>query len=157
MKGRKVMNEKVMKALRKVMLDENFQKEIFDDDVQSTDKLFELCKKCSDEEFTKKEFEFVLSELFVLVFENSDNLSDISESDLQNVAGGIKMKKVTAASLATLSLMGVIPTGIKDLDFTPKAGAVRIIDTVKYVLGSMGKKDKRKNGHRCNNKLARRS
>ncbi len=142
MKGRKVMNEKVMKALRKVMLDENFQKEIFDDDVQSTDKLFELCKKCSDEEFTKEEFEFVLSELFVLVFENSDNLSDISESDLQNVAGGIKMKKVTAASLATLSLMGVIPTGIKDLDFTPKAGAVRIIDTVKDVWGSMGKKDK---------------
>lgn len=142
MKGSKVMNEKIMRALRKVMLDENFQREIFNSDDRSTDKIFELCKKYSDEEFTKEEFEFVLSEFFVLVFENFDELSNISELDLQSVAGGMKMKKVASVSLAALSLMGAIPTGIKDLDFTPKAGAVGIVNTVKDVWRGMEKNDK---------------
>jgi hypothetical protein len=136
------MNERIMRALKKSISDEVLQEEIFGSDNQSINKLFKLCQKHSDEDFTKEEFEFVLAEFFILAFENYGNLSNVSEFDLQNVAGGVNVKKVTAISLATLSLMGAIPTGIKNLDFTPKASAAGIVGAVKDVWSGVRPEDK---------------
>ncbi|MDR1240340.1 MAG: hypothetical protein LBK29_00445 [Oscillospiraceae bacterium] len=129
------MNEKVMIALRKIISDENLQEEIFGSYNQSIDRLFELCLKYSDEDFTKEEFKFVLSELFVLAFENSGNLSNISEFDLQNVAGGTNLKKVIAIPLVAFSLMGKVPTR-----FAPKADAL-ILNNIARFWGHFDKQE----------------
>lgn len=135
-------------AFSKALADENSQSDllqILESYDLNTDKLFELYQKYSNKSFTKEEFEFALAELFVSAFENLDappNDAEVSESDLENVAGGLNLKKVTAASLASLSLMGAIPTGIKNLDFAPSASAAGVVSTVKSAWGGMAPEDK---------------
>lgn len=142
------MNEKIIEVLKKIISDESFQKEILDSNSQNddiTEKLFQLFQKYSDEKLTKEEFEFVLSECFVSVFENFSDLSNISESDLQNVAGGSDIKKFTAASLATLCLVGAVPApnGMKNLDFAPKASAAEgVVSSLATIVAGLPMSDK---------------
>lgn len=134
------MNNTIIEAIKKVVSDESFEKEILNSDDSNADKIekfFQMCKKYSSEEFTREEFDFVLSEFAVLAFESFGNSPDISELDLENVSGGLNLKKFTAASLATLCLVGAVPgpNGIKNLDFTPKASAADgIIGTAKEYI-----------------------
>ncbi|MCL2311896.1 MAG: AAA family ATPase [Firmicutes bacterium] len=140
------MFEKIIEAIKKNILDENLKEEIFGSYDQNSDKLFNLCKKHSDEDFTKEEFDFTLSQFFVLVFENIfknyDESVKISELDLENIAGGVSLKKVTAASLLTLFFIGLIPTGIKNLDLAPKANATGVIKTAKEVWKNLDETDR---------------
>lgn len=105
------MNNKIINALEEIFLNADSQKEIFsiDDDNQRADKVFELCKGYAKGEFTKEEFELTLSECFVLAFESLWSMSYIDDLALENVAGGMNFKKITAASLAALSLLGGMP------------------------------------------------
>lgn len=125
------------KTFYKAMADENSYSDllsILGSSDLNTDKLFELCQKYSDESFTKEELEFALAESFVSVFESLDlppNVLEISKSDLENVSGGLNLKKITATSLGVLSLMGAIPMGLKNLDFATSASAVGPITLVK--------------------------
>mgnify|MGYP002769803414 CR=1 FL=1 len=143
------MNNDIIEALKKVISNENFEKEILNSNDQNTDKtekLFQMCKKYSAGKFTKEEFEFALSECIVLAFENFGNSHSISELNLENVAGGSYIKKLTAASLATLCLVGGVPgpSGIKNLDFTPKASAAggSLVGTAFDVVRKMETTDK---------------
>ena len=105
------MNDKIINALGLVFSDASLQEEILniDDDAERIDKIFELCKQHSDGDFTKEEFELTLSECFVLAFESLWSMSYIDDLALENVAGGMNFKKITAASLAALSLLGGMP------------------------------------------------
>lgn len=115
------MNNKIINALEAIFLNADLQKEIFniDDDNQRADKVFELCKEYAKGEFTREEYERTLSEFFVLAFESLWSMSYIDDLALENVSGGMNFKKLTAASLAALSLLG----GAPDNSFAMGGGA----------------------------------
>lgn len=105
------MNNKIINALEEIFLNADLQKEIFsiDDDNQRADKVFELCKEYAKVEFTREEYERTLYEFFVLAFESLWSMSYVNDLDLENIAGGMNFKKITATSLAALSLLGSAP------------------------------------------------
>ena len=112
------MNSTIKSVLEKICSDEHLLKEFAE---LQGEEIFDFLVSHSDQAFTKQEFEDYVAQVFLKLYGGAE----LSDEDVEAVAGGRKIstKKAAAVALAALSLSNVAPMVPEGLSLTPKASS----------------------------------
>ena len=112
------MNSTIKSVLEKICSDEHLLKEFAE---LQGEEIFDFLVSHSDQAFTKQEFEDYVAQVFLKLYGGAE----LSDEDIEAVAGGRKIstKKAAAVALAALSLSNVAPMVPEGLSLTPKASS----------------------------------
>ncbi len=112
------MNSTIKSLLEKICSDEHLLKEFAE---LQGEEIFDFLVSHSDQAFTKQEFEDYVAQVFLKLYGGAE----LSDEDIEAVAGGRKIstKKAAAVALAALSLSNVAPMVPEGLSLTPKASS----------------------------------
>lgn len=112
------MNSTIKSVLEKICSDEHLLKEFAE---LQGEEIFDFLVSHSDQAFTKQEFEDYVAQVFLKLYGGAE----LSDEDIEAVAGGRKIstKKAAAVALAALSLSNVAPMVPEGLSLMPKASS----------------------------------
>lgn len=107
------MNSTIKSVLEKICSDEHLLKEFAE---LQGEEIFDFLVSHSDQAFTKQEFEDYVAQVFLKLYGGAE----LSDEDIEAVAGGRKIstKKAAAVALAALSLSNVAPMVPEGLSLT---------------------------------------